>query len=198
LQKLTRSDRFVDYTKEGVMRRVPFLATLLAMVAAGLVLGVNNLRSVAQTGTPPAAVVDRFVGAWRLTFDTPMGPSQSLLTVMADGTVLFSGRPVSPAAGETPVTFSSAGHGVWESTGPTTAATTWVGMVTDGEGNFLAVVADSVEATLGADSNSWSGTYSATVNDPDGNVLYVGGATVEATRITVQPLATPAAGTPTA
>jgi hypothetical protein len=122
-----------------------------------------------------------------------MGPSQSLLTVMADGTVLFSGRPVSPAAGSNPTTFSSAAHGAWEPTGPDTAATTWVGLVTDGEGNFLAVVTDSVEATLDAGGDAWSGSYSASVADPDGNVLYVGGSTVEATRITVQPLATPAA-----
>ena len=177
------------------MRRVPFFAALLP-VAAVLVLGSGQLRTGAQRGTPSAAD-HGFAGAWRLTFDTPLRPSQSLLTVMADGTVLFSGRPVAPAAGETPVTFSSAGHGVWEQTGPTTAATTWVGLVTDGEGNFLAIVTDSVEATLGADGNVWSGSYSATVADPSGQVLYVGGATVRATRITVQPLATPA-GTPTA
>ncbi len=67
-----------------------------------------------------------------------------------------------------------------------------------GEGNFLAAVTDSIEATLSADGNAWSGSYSATVADPDGNVLYVGGATVWATRITVQPLATPTAGTPAA
>jgi hypothetical protein len=177
------------------MRHVPFLAAVL--VAAALILGSAPLRTRAQTGTP-AATGQGFVGAWRLTFDTPLGPSQSLLTVMADGTVLFSGRPVSPAAGETLVTFSSAGHGVWQPTGPTTAATTWVGLVSDGEGNFLAIVTDSVEATLGADENSWHGSYSAVVADPDGNVLYVGRATVQAARITVQPLATPVAGTPTA
>jgi hypothetical protein len=179
------------------MRRVPFFAALLPVATAALVLGSAQLRTGAQTGTPSAAG-HGFVGAWRLTFDTPLGPSKSLLTVVADGTLLFSGRPVSPAAGETPVTFSSAGHGVWKQTGPTTAATTWVGLVTDGEGNFLAIATDSVEATLGADGNSWSGRYSATVADPDGNVLYVGGATVQATRLTVQPLAPPAAGTPAA
>ena len=177
------------------MRRVPFLAALLAVATAALVLGSARLRTGAQTGTP-AATGQGFVGAWRLTFDTPLGPSQSLLTVMADGTVLFSGRPVSPAAGEPPVTFSSAGHGVWQPTGPTTAAATWVGLVTDGQGNFLAIVTDSIDVTLGADGNSWSGSYSATVADPSGTVLFVGGGTVQATRITVQPLATPAAGTP--
>ena len=179
------------------MRRVPFFAAVLPVAAAALVLGSAQLRTGAQTGTPSAASQD-FVGAWHLTFDTPVGASQSLLTVMADGTVLFSGRPVSPAAGGFPVIFSSAGHGAWHQTGPTTAATTWVGLVSDGEGNFLAAVTDSVEATLGADGDSWSGSYSATVADPSGNILYVGGATVRATRITVQPLATLAAGTPPA
>ena len=178
------------------MCHVPFLAAVLA-AAAALVLGSAPHRTGAQTGTR-SATDPGFVGAWRLTFDTPLGPSQSLLTVMADSTVLFSGRPVSPAAGETPVTFSSAGHGVWQPTGPTTAATTWVGLVTDGEGNFLAIVTDSVEATLGADGNSWSGPFSSTSADPSGNILFVGGGTVEAARITVQPLATPAAATPAA
>ena len=177
------------------MRRVPFLAALLA-VAAAVVLGSTQLRTGAQTGTP-APTDQGYVGAWRLTFDTPTGPSQSLLTVMADGTLLFSGRPVSPAAGGFPVIFSSAGHGAWHHTGPTTAAATWVGLVTDGEGTLLAAVTDSVEATLDTDGNSWSGHYSATVADPEGAILYVGGATVQATRITVQPLATPAAATAT-
>jgi hypothetical protein len=82
------------------MRRVPFLGAALA-IAAAFVLGSAQVRTGAQTGTPSAAG-QGFVGAWRLTFDTPSGASQSLLTVMADGTVLFSGRPVSPTAGGVP------------------------------------------------------------------------------------------------
>jgi hypothetical protein len=175
---------------------IAFLAPLLAVVAA-LVLGPAQYRVGAQTGTPPAAG-QGFVGAWRLTFDTPAGSSQSLLTITADGTVLFSGQPVKPADGGIPVTFISAGHGVWQQTGTSTAAITWVGFVSDGEGTHLATVTDSVQATLDAGGEAWSGSYSATVADPDGNILYVGGATVQATRITVQPLATPAAGTPAA
>jgi hypothetical protein len=172
------------------MRRIPFFAKLQAVAAAAAFgFGPAQLRPGAQTDTSSAE--DRgFVGAWRLTFDTPLGASRSLLTVMADSTILFSGRPVSPAVGANPVTFASAGHGVWERTAAAAATITWIGLVTDGQGNFLAVVTDSVEATLHADGNSWGGSYSATVADPDGNVLYVGSGTVQATRIAVQPLAT--------
>jgi hypothetical protein len=177
------------------MRRVPFLAALLAVAAAALVLGSAPLPTGAQTGTPSAAGQD-FVGAWHLTTETPFGPSQSLLIVMADGTVLSSDRPTLPAAGGFPVTFQSAGHGAWQQTGPTTAAATWVEFVSDGQGIFLATVTDSIEATLGADGTSWSGPYSGTVAAPSGTVLFVGGGTIQATRITVQPLATPAAGLP--
>ena len=70
--------------------------------------------------------------------------------------------------------------------------------MSDGEGNFLAIATDSVEATLNADGNSWSGAYSATVADPNGDALFVGGGAVRATRIAVQPLTTPAAVTPVA
>ena len=178
------------------MRRVPFLAAILSIAAAAFFVGSTQLRTGAQPGAPSAAS-QGFVGTWRLTFETPLGHSQSLLTIMADGTLLFSGRPTRPADGGVPVTFVSAGHGAWHPTGPTTAATTWVGFVSDGQGNFLATATDSVEATLSTDGDSWSGAYNATVADPDGNVLFVGGGTVQATRLTVQPLATPAAGTPT-
>lgn len=170
------------------------LAPLLASTAV-LALGMAPLHTGAQTGTP--VVADQgFVGAWRLTFDTPLGPSRSLLTIMADGTVLFSGLPVKPAAEGAPVTVVSAGHGVWRQIAPTTAEITWEGFVADIQGTFLAIATDRVQATLAADGNAWSGPFRATVVDPGGSVIYEGGATVTATRLTVQPLATPASGTP--
>jgi hypothetical protein len=70
---------------------------------------------------------------------------------------------------------------------------TWIGMVSDGEGNLLAVVTDRVQATITQDGNSWEGSYQATVADPDGNVIYEGEGKVRATRIVVQFPATPVA-----
>jgi hypothetical protein len=173
------------------MRRAVVLAAFLA--TAAVVFGSSHVRTDAQTGTP-TTTGQGFVGAWHVISQTPFGTSQSLVTFMADGTVIFTDRAVSPGGAGFPVTFISTGHGTWEQTGPTTAAATWVEFVSDGEGNFIAVVTDSVEATLGADGNSWRGPFSSSTTDPSGaKVLFVGGGTVEATRITVQPLATPAA-----
>jgi hypothetical protein len=70
--------------------------------------------------------------------------------------------------------------------------------VSDGQGTLLATVPDSVEAAPAADGNAWGGAFRSTSADPSGTVRFVGGGTVEATRIAVQPLATPAAGTPVA
>jgi hypothetical protein len=112
---------------------------------------------------------------------------------MADGTLLFSDRPVLAGDAGFPDTFVGTGHGVWEQTGPTSAVATFLFFITDGEGNFLGVVTDSLEATLGAGGNDWSGPFSSTTTDPGGQVLFIGEGTVEATRITVQPLATPLA-----
>jgi hypothetical protein len=168
------------------------LAVVLVSFAVVSLLGLVPPRTAAQTGTP-AAGNQGFVGAWRLTSETPSGASQGLLTLMADGTTVFSGRPVAPTGGEPPVAFIGTGHGAWEQTGPDTAAASFVVFIADGEGNFLWVVTDSVEMTLGVDGASWSGPYSSTTADPSGNVLFIGPGTAEATRITVQPLATPAA-----
>jgi hypothetical protein len=175
------------------MHRVPFLAAFLAVsVVSAVVLGSAPLRTAAQDATPPAAG-GSFVGAWRITSTNPAGASQGLLTLMTDGTVLFSGRPAAPTGGEPPVVFISAGHGAWEQTGPDTAVASFTVFIADGAGNFLWVVTDSVEMTLGADGDSWSGPYSSTTADPSGNVLATVPGTAEATRIMVQPVATPAA-----
>jgi hypothetical protein len=175
------------------MRRAPVLAVLLAIaVAAVFVLGSAQPHARAQDATP-AAASGGFAGAWRLASETPSGASQGLLTLGADGTVIFSGRPAAPTGGEPPVAFISAGHGAWEQTGADTAAASFTVFIADGAGNFLWVVTDSVEMTLGPDGNAWRGPYSSTTADPSGNVLFIAPGTAEAKRITVQPLATPLA-----
>jgi hypothetical protein len=171
------------------MRRISIVVASLA--AAILALGLMPLGASAQNESPPATG-QGFVGAWRLTSENPSGTSQSLLTLMGDGTVVFSPRPAVPA-GEPPVVFISTGHGTWEPTGPDTAAASFTVFLTDGEGNFLWVVTDSVEMTLGPGGDTWSGPYTSTTADPSGTVLGSSPGEAAATRITLQPLATPEA-----
>jgi hypothetical protein len=173
------------------MRSILSLA-VLAVALVALILGPTPLRTGAQSSTP-AAADQGFVGAWHLTTETPFGASQSLITLSSDGTVLFTDRPVYPGGEGFPVTFISTAHGSWEQTSPTTAAATWVEFMTDGEGNFLGIITDSIEVALSADGSTWSGPFSSTTTDPAGSLLFVGTGTVQAERITVQPLATPAA-----
>jgi hypothetical protein len=171
------------------MRRIPSPA--VAIVATALALGCVSLAVSAQS-SPAPTMGQGFVGAWHLDTETPFGSSQSLMTVSSDGTVAFSDRPVFPGDAGFPATHFSAGHGTWEQTGTDTASATWMFFMTDGDGNFLGVVADSAEMTLGADGDSWTGPFSSSTADPTGAVLFVGGGTVEGTRIAVQPLASPA------
>jgi hypothetical protein len=174
------------------MRRVPLLIALLAItVAVGLVLSSAHLRTSAQDATPNPS--GGFVGAWRVSSENPGGASQGMLSLMADGTAVFSGRPAAPTGGEPAVVFLSAGHGAWEQTSPTTATASFTVFIADGQGNFLWVVTDSVEMTLDPDGSSWSGSYSSTTADPNGNILGTVPGTATATRITVQPVVTPAA-----
>lgn len=179
------------------MRRAMILA---ALVACGLVLAValgpGRLPTAAQGGTPPA-VGHGFVGSWLLTVPAT-APAHSLATVMADGTLIDSDPPVFPAGGGAPVSFHSAGQGVWQQTGPTTAALTFVDVVADAQGNYLGAETISEEWTLGADGNSISGRFRVAAVDPSGKVVSLVSGTVQGTRIALQPLASPAAGTPAA
>jgi hypothetical protein len=65
--------------------------------------------------------------------------------------------------------------------------------IADSQGDFLWVVTASMEMTLDPDGTAWSGPYSSTTADPSGCIFSVVPGTAEATRITVQPAATPAA-----
>lgn len=53
-------------------------------------------------------------------------------------------------------------------------------------------VVHKVEMTIDPDGTSWSGLYSSTTADPSGNVPFIAPGTAGATRIMVQPVATPA------
>ena len=181
-------DRFVIRTPRPTHFLLPTLVIIGTAIIVCAIPSISNVHA-----NPSPADDSRFIGAWRLTFDTPLGPSKSLLTILPGGTLFFSGQAVKPASAGAPVTCISAAHGAWTETGANTGAMTWIGMVSDGEGSLLAEVTDSVQAAISQDGNSWDGSYQASVADPEGRVIYEGEGIVHATRIEVQIPAAPRA-----
>lgn len=181
------------------MRRILVLiAFLVIMLVTSLGLGFGPFQTMAQDSTP-MATSNGFVGSWRLTATVPGSPStQSLDTFMADGTYLDSDLPVPAGAGGEAVTISTAGHGVWQPTGATTAQVTFVDLVSDLQGNFLTSETISLQATLGADGNTFSGIFSVSVADPSGKIVAEVTGTVQGTRITLQPITASPTGSPAA
>jgi hypothetical protein len=177
------------------MRRISVLIAFLAIVlVVALGFGPGPFQTSAQDSSP-IADGHGFVGSWRLTATVPGSPStQSLDTFMADGTYLDSDLPVPAGADGEAVMISTAGHGIWQQTGTTTAQVTFVDLVSDMQGHFLTSETISIQATLGADGNTFSGIFSVSVADPSGKVVAEVTGTVQGTRITLQPItASPAA-----
>jgi hypothetical protein len=142
------------------------------------------------------------VGSWRvsLTVDGAMDQESALDTFTADGTVLASVKPVSPAPPGAPFgqIFASLMHGSWTVVGPNQVALTLVRLQTDENGNYLGTVTVPAVLDMNSDGQRLSGPFTYAVADPAGKVVASGTGTAEGTRIAVEPLGTPAAGTPSA
>jgi hypothetical protein len=97
------------------------------------------------------------------------------------------------------VVLQSLGHGSWVATGERTIDMTFVFLLSDTAGTDLGTRTIRGTLELDAAGDGWSGTYTATVADPSGEILRVSEGSVEATRVAVEPmesLGTPAADTP--
>ncbi len=123
------------------------------------------------------------VGTWifdrdiAVTTDTP-----SIVVFTPDGTLLDPSQGVA---------------GVWEATGPRSAAWTLVAFIEGGAGGYVAVrsIADVDES-----GNELAGPYSFTIIAPDGTVMTSGNASSTATRMSIEPVeegGKPLAGFPT-
>ena len=183
------------------MRRTVHVILVLAVVLLGLLATDHSLVTSAQVATPMAG--QGFVGSWRLTVSEAQAPPfLALGTFGADGTVVVSPPPVVPAAPHGPaiVVHTSAGHGAWEVTGPDTAIVTFMLLAADAEGNPFATRTVRTILVLGADGQSFSGEFDATVANPEGNRMATESGTIKATRLIAEgpgtSRATPMVATP--
>jgi hypothetical protein len=185
-------------TTIGFSRR----STLRGFAGAGAVLSVLAGPSVrAQDATPADAASHPLVGAWRIVPDPP-GPPLVLIVYHADGTLTYSAPSGSPAPPGSPyaVAFDTPAYGVWEPTGPRSAALSAYAIESDESGNFLGTLAfhGTIELDETQEAYAFSGIVEPT--DPDGTVLGTFPVSTRATRLTVDRVRaegrTPPAGTP--
>jgi hypothetical protein len=170
-------------TTSGLSRR----ATLRGFAAAGAALAVLERQSgLAQDATPTEAARHPLVGAWRIVPDPP-GPPLVLIVYHADGTLTYSAPSNSPALPDAPfaVTFDTPAYGVWEPTGPRTAALSAYAIETDEAGNFLGTLAFHGTLELDEDLGAYAFVGIVEPTDPNGTVLGTFPVSTHATRIRV-------------
>jgi hypothetical protein len=182
------------------MPRLVAVAAVLALaLVAAVALGPGR-GATAQESTPAAVAEHPLVGAWRIVPDPP-GPPLVLIVYHADGTLTFSAPSGSPAPSDAPfaVTFDTPAYGVWEPTGPHSAALTAVAIESDEAGTYLGTLTfhGTVEIDETLDAYAFAGVLE--IADASGTGVGTFPVSTRATRIEVD-LAraggTPAAGTP--
>ncbi len=176
-------------------------------------LGAGGLGLALGTGGRPASAQDAtashpIVGVWNV-----MAPGErSVANFQADGSVTFAAPAnyVDPALG---VVFQGSSIGTWEPTGERSIHGTWITMLSDSNGTFLGTATIDGYPEVSADGRSLTDDQSRvmiTIRDAAGVVVQeiatAGAPPVIGNRIEVgrpnfpaaTPVATPAAGTPTA
>ncbi len=180
------------------MRRISVLLSVAVIVLLGLVAGLRGGGVRAQDGTPESNL-HPVVGSWRLnlTVTGAMDQEAALDTFTADGTLIASVKPVSPAPPGAPFDhiFTSLMHGSWTAVGPDQVALTIIRLQTDEGGNYLGTVTVRAVIDVSGEGQRLSGPFTYEVADPAGSIAASGTGTAEGTRIEVEPMGTPAVAT---
>jgi hypothetical protein len=157
-------------TKRSVSRRTALAG--LGAGAAGLALATTVRQAAAQDATPAPTAGHPIVGTWVIDRDVTSTTEVPVVVVFtADGGFIDPGQGVA---------------GVWEPTGPRSAAKTIIPFVDGGAGGYAVVRATwEVDET----GDTMSGPASVTVVAPDGTVVATDELTSRATRLRVDPMA---------
>lgn len=144
------------------VQRVVLLLSLLVLVAMA---------------TPALAGGPDIVGSWEVdvVFDGTGATETILETYGEKGTFIASG----------PSASSGNGHGAWEKSGPRTYSTSQVIFGWAPDGSLGAIVRANAEVEVSQDGQTYTGTFSATVEVVGGSTLNNSG-TVSGSRIAVE------------
>ena len=169
------------------MRRftVPFLVVAVALIGS-LAVGAGPGAGAQDAATPTTLAGHPLVGSWLITAGDPSRP-ETLNTFWADGNALFT------------LFDGTTFQGTWVATGPRTAALTMFAIARPPDEDPIGLVRISSSFNEVSEAgDTFRGEAVIETIAYDGTVLESFPVSVEGTRITVQPLATPAAGTPAA
>lgn len=137
----------------------------------------------------PFGQSDRIEGSW-VVIVTPNGapPFRGLITFDTGGGLIASAQGdilLNPPPGVPPV--ATAGHGAWKRTGNRRYAFTFRQILYGSDGSYQGEAKSRHKITLNASGNQWSGQLQFEIFDADGNVVFSGSGTEQATRIEVEP-----------
>jgi hypothetical protein len=164
-----------------VLRRT----TLAGLGAGGIGMApaASTHHASAQDATKGAMAGHPIIGTWVVDWDvTTVDEAPSVVVYTADGGLLDPSQGVA---------------GVWQATGPRSAAWTLVPLIDGGAGGYLAIRSTGEVAEEG---NTLDSPYSSTVVTPDGTVVASGQGMSHYTRLQVEPIeegGKPLAGFPT-
>jgi hypothetical protein len=162
------------------MRRLVTLFSAAALSLVGGVIGTSAVASGSTDTTLPASTeAHPLIGTWMITdtSEDPQDPSTSVSAFVPGGTW------VQLEEGE----FSL---GVWEPTGPTSAALTFAAQIPAEEGGGTFTIRATVE--VAPDGQSLTADYTIEVSDVEGAPPgEYGPGSVTGTRVVVEPMGTP-------
>ena len=166
---------------------------MLGLAARGAALAGVAL-AVGQRRSAHAQEEDPLVGSW-LVAGTPAGAQPGpprLLVSFVPGGVAVRTAPLQQAAPPplgTDKMFISTTHGAWARTADNSFSLTFTGFAFNAAGEFLAMQRIRVAVELNEAQDGFSGQAKTDYFAADGQVLASGTATVQGTRMQVEPLA---------
>ena len=153
----------------------------LGLVLAILATPLTTYPAKADSGEDGNSLT----GSWRINlhFTTPVVADALALGLFTkEGTFIGSlqGDSAGPGADETP------GYGAWTKAGARDFALRFQTVQANADSSLRGVLTVTMQLTLDAKSNQFSGTFQAQSVDPKGNVVFTVGGTLTATRILVE------------
>lgn len=149
----------------------------------GIVADAPRSKDENDVMTDKKAIIGSWLETVTFTGDV-MPPVKSMSTFTADG-----GLIVADQGAVTAETIFSPGHGAWNHVSGRTFAWTSLELIYDpATGELRGYLKVSGEYTTNIAATSYTGSFFATISDPDGNVLFTVDGTNVGNRIVVEPL----------